>query len=259
VKAVEQPIFEARSLVKKFHGRRGVVEALGGVDLTLRAGSSLGIVGESGAGKSTILNVLLGIERADSGTVKFHGQGLDLNDRIQMRRFRREVQVVFQDPKTSLDPRMRIGPIVAEPLRSLKVEGDQAARVREVLVAVGLDPDVVSRYPHEFSGGQRQRIAIARALASSPRVLIGDEPVSALDVSVRSQILDLFETLKKSLDLTLVLVSHDLAVVGRLCDEIIVLRSGRVEEFGETRSIFVEPKAAYTRRLLDSVPSLPAY
>jgi peptide/nickel transport system ATP-binding protein len=253
---VDQPIFEAKGLVKHFHGRRGVVRALSGVDLTLRPGSSLGIVGESGAGKSTILNILLGIERPNEGTVNYRGSALNLDDRAQMSLFRREVQVVFQDPKTSLDPRMRVGAIVAEPLRSLRIEGDHAARVREVLVAVGLDPNVVTRYPHEFSGGQRQRIAIARALASSPRVLIGDEPVSALDVSVRGQILDLLESLKKRLDLTLILVSHDLAVVGRLCDEIIVLKGGRVEEAGDTRSIFICPQAAYTQQLLDSVPAL---
>ena len=175
-----------------------------------------------------------------------------------MNRFRREVQVVFQDPKTSLNPRMRVASIVAEPLRSLKIEGNHVARVNEVLTAVGLDPDVVSRYPDEFSGGQRQRIAIARAIASSPSVLIGDEPVSALDVSVRMQILDLFASLKKLLNLTLVLVSHDLAIVGRLCDEIIVLKNGKVVEAGDTKSVFTNPSAAYTQKLLDSVPSFRA-
>ncbi|NNG02139.1 MAG: ABC transporter ATP-binding protein [Desulfobacteraceae bacterium] len=251
----EPPIFEVKGLVKRFEGRGNGVKALDGVDLTLRSGTSLGIVGESGAGKSTILNILLGIDRPSTGTVKYHGCGLDIGNREQMTRFRREVQVVFQDPKTSLNPRMRIGSIVAEPLRSLKIEGDHAARVAEVLAAVGLDPEVVSRYPHEFSGGQRQRIAIARAIASSPSVLLGDEPVSALDVSVRVQILDLFESLKKLLNLSLVLVSHDLAIIGRLCDEIIVLKNGRVVEAGDTRSVFTDPAAAYTQRLLDSVPS----
>lgn len=252
---VDQPIFEAKGLIKRFEGRGNGVKALDEVDLKLRSGISLGIVGESGAGKSTILNILLGIERPSTGTVKYRGLDLDLRNRDQMTRFRREVQVVFQDPKTSLNPRMRIGSVVAEPLRSLKIEGNHAVRVSEVLAAVGLDPEVVSRYPHEFSGGQRQRIAIARAIASSPSVLLGDEPVSALDVSVRVQILDLFESLKKLLNLTLVLVSHDLAIVGRLCDEIIVLKNGRVVEAGDTRSIFTDPSTDYTRRLLDSVPS----
>ena len=177
------PIFEAHGIVKVFPGFRRGVRALDNVDVVLHRGRSLGIVGESGAGKSTILNVLLGIEAPSTGTVSFHGETLDTGSRAQMARFRREVQVVFQDPKTSLDPRMRVGAIVAEPLRCLKIPGDHATRIREVLDAVGLDPAVVSRYPNEFSGGQRQRIAIARALAPSPTVLIGDEPVSALDVS----------------------------------------------------------------------------
>jgi peptide/nickel transport system ATP-binding protein len=252
------PIFEAHGIVKVFPGFRRGVRALDNVDVVLHRGRSLGIVGESGAGKSTILNVLLGIEAPSTGTVSFHGETLDTGSRAQMARFRREVQVVFQDPKTSLDPRMRVGAIVAEPLRCLKIPGDHATRIREVLDAVGLDPAVVSRYPNEFSGGQRQRIAIARALAPSPTVLIGDEPVSALDVSVRMQILDLLESLTARFGLTLLLVSHDLAVVGRLCDEILVLQGGRVVEAGTPRDLFSAPRSAYTKRLLDSVPRLPA-
>jgi ABC-type microcin C transport system duplicated ATPase subunit YejF len=251
---VKHPIFETKGLVKTFNKQGSSVDALDGVDLTLRSGVSLGIVGESGAGKSTILDILLGIEEPTQGTVKYHGQKLDITNRKQMNQFRCEVQVVFQDPKTSLNPRMRIGSIVAEPLRSLKIEGDNAKRVSEVLKAVGLDPNVISRYPDEFSGGQRQRIAIARAIASSPSVLIGDEPVSALDVSVRMQILDLFRSLKNLLNLTLILVSHDLAIVGQLCEEIIVLKNGRIIEAGDTRSIFTNPSAGYTKKLLDSVP-----
>lgn len=249
------PIFETKGLVKTFNQHGGSVNALSGIDLTLRPGVSLGIVGESGAGKSTILDILLGIEKPTQGSVKYHGQELDMRNRSQMNQFRREVQVVFQDPKTSLNPRMRIDSIVAEPLRSLKIEGNHANRVSEVLTAVGLDPDVVSRYPDEFSGGQRQRIAIARAIASSPRVLIGDEPVSALDVSVRMQILELFMSLKKLLNLTLILVSHDLAIVGKLCEEIIVLKNGYIVEAGDTRTVFTNPAHAYTNKLLDSVPT----
>ena len=249
------PIFETKDLVKTFNQRGGSLNALDGIDLTLRSGVSLGIVGESGAGKSTILDILLGIEKPTRGTVKYHGQALDFRNKKQMNQFRREVQVVFQDPKTSLNPRMRIGSIVAEPLRSLKIEGNHTSRVNEVLTAVGLDPEVVSRYPEEFSGGQRQRIAIARAIASSPSVLIGDEPVSALDVSVRMQILDLFRSLKDLLNLTLVLVSHDLAIVGQLCEEIIVLKNGQIVEAGDTKTIFTNPSAAYTQELLNSVPT----
>lgn len=252
---VMAPIFETKGLVKTYNQHGGSVNALDGIDLTLRSGVSLGIVGESGAGKSTILDILLGIEKPTRGIVKYHGQEINIRDRKQMNRFRREVQVVFQDPKTSLNPRMRIGSIVAEPLRSLKIEVDHAERIKEVLEAVGLDHGVVSRYPDEFSGGQRQRIAIARAIASSPSVLIGDEPVSALDVSVRKQILDLFRSLKEKLNLTLVLVSHDLAIVGQLCEEIIVLKNGQIVESGDTRSVFTNPAVAYTQKLLDSVPT----
>jgi ABC-type glutathione transport system ATPase component len=253
------PILEATGLVKEFVGRHGRLRALHGIDVALHQGKSLGIVGESGAGKSTILNILLGIEMPSTGSILFRGEALDTRSRRQMARFRREVQVVFQDPKTSLDPRMRVGSIIAEPLRALKIEGDHARHVRTMLAAVGLDPAVVTRYPGEFSGGQRQRIAIARALAPSPRVLLADEPVSALDVTVRVQILDLLDSLKRQRGLTLILVSHDLAVVGRLCDEIIVLKAGRVVESGSTRAIFTSPQSPYTRKLLDSVPSLPAY
>jgi peptide/nickel transport system ATP-binding protein len=165
---------------------------------------------------------------------------------------------VFQDPRSSLDPRMRIGAVVAEPLRSLRVPGDHRARVASVLEAVGLDPDVASRYPAQFSGGQRQRIAIARALAPSPSVLVADEPVSALDVSVRGQVVDLLQRLAVERGLTLVLVSHDIAIVGRLCERTVVLHHGRVVEEGVTATVLADPQEPYTRRLLAAVPQLPA-
>ena len=254
----DAPVFETTDLGKTFPARGGTVRALDTVSMRLLSGRNLGIVGESGAGKSTLLSILLGLERPTSGAVRFHGESLDPDDRPLMARLRREVQVVFQDPRTSLDPRMRVGSIVAEPLRALRVPGDHAVIVASALAGVGLDPDVADRYPREFSGGQRQRIAIARALAPSPRVLVADEPVSALDVTVRAQILELLESLRETLGLTLLLVSHDLAVVGRLCDDILVLRAGRVEENGTAEGIFRAPRSPYTRRLLDSVPTLPA-
>src|SRR5260221_9712776 len=169
---------------------------------------------------------------------------------------RREVQVVFQDPASALDPRMRVDDTILEPLRILRIEGDHRARLHELLDAVGLPRASAKRYPHEFSGGQRQRIAIARALAPRPRVLIGDEPVSALDVSVRAQILNLLEELRTGYDLTLVLVSHDLSVVRHMCDRVLVMCAGEVVEKGETRAIFREPRHPYTRALLDSIPVL---
>lgn len=235
----------------------GTTRALDGVDLRVEAGRSIGIVGESGSGKSTLLRLLLGLDSPTTGTVTYREQPLDRRDRALLRRLRSDVQIVFQDPRSSLDPRMRVGAIVAEPLRSLRVPGDHRARVTEVLAAVGLDPEMAGRYPAQFSGGQRQRIAIARALAPSPSVLVADEPVSALDVSVRAQVVDLLRTLSVEQGLTLVLVSHDIGIVGQLCTGTVVLHHGRVVEQGPTARVLSAPAEPYTRRLLGAVPRLP--
>ncbi|QGQ18429.1 ATP-binding cassette domain-containing protein [Cellulomonas sp. JZ18] len=248
------PLLELTGVTRTF-GR--TTQALRGVDLRVEAGRGVGIVGESGAGKSTLLRLLLALDSPTSGTVTYRGEPLDRRDRAAVRRFRRDVQVVFQDPRSSLDPRQRVGSIVAEPLRSLRVEGDHRARVREVLASVGLDADVVDRYPAQFSGGQRQRIAIARALAPRPSVLVADEPVSALDVSVRRQVVDLLARLRDEHGLTLVLVSHDIAIVGQLCERTVVLHDGVVVEEGATREVLTTPREPYTRRLLAAVPRLP--
>lgn len=247
------PVLEAADLTRTF----GATRALDGVGVRVEAGRSVGIVGESGSGKSTLLRLLLGLDSPTSGTVRYRGEVLDRRDRTLLRRLRADVQPVFQDPRSSLDPRMRVGAVVAEPLRSLRVPGDHRARVEAVLASVGLDPDVASRYPAQFSGGQRQRIAIARALAPSPSVLVADEPVSALDVSVRGQVVGLLQALAAEQGLTLVLVSHDIAVVGRLCERTVVLHRGRVVEEGTTASVLADPREAYTRRLLAAVPRLP--
>ena len=232
--------------------------ALDGVDVAIRPGVSLGIVGESGAGKTTLLRLLLGVDRPSRGEVEFAGQPLHRADR---REFRRQVQVVFQDPRSSLNPRMRVEAIVGEPLRSLRIGAsreERAERVAEVLTAVGLRPEDGRRYPHEFSGGQRQRIAIARALAPKPRLLLADEPVSALDVSVRLAVVELLRELVDRLGLTLVLVSHDLAIVSQLCPEVMVMRHGRVVESGPTGGVLADPADDYTRELLAAIPQLPA-
>ncbi len=226
-------------------GPRRTVTAVDDVSLVLNREETLGIVGESGSGKTTLIKLLLGLERPDTGRVTYTGQSL-----------RREVQVVFQDPASALDPRMRVDDIILEPLRVLRIAGDHAARLRELLEAVGLPRASARRYPHEFSGGQRQRIAIARALAPRPRVLIGDEPVSALDVSVRAQILNLLEDLRVGYQLTLVLVAHDLSVVRHMTDRVLVMRQGTIVEEGPTRDVFKAPQHAYTRLLLDSIPRL---
>ena len=249
---VAEPLFRVEHVSRRFllprtrlFGPRRSITAVDDVSLELRREETLGIVGESGSGKTTLVKLLLGLERPDDGRVTYTGQSL-----------RREVQVVFQDPASALDPRMRVDDIILEPLRVLGIAGDHTARMRELLDAVGLPRASAKRYPHEFSGGQRQRIAIARALAPRPRVLIGDEPVSALDVSVRAQILNLLEDLRVGFQLTLVLVSHDLSVVRHMTDRVLVMRQGKIVEEGPTRDVFKAPRHAYTRLLLESIPRL---
>ena len=229
-------------------GPRAVRTALGGVDLTLDDGGSLGIVGESGSGKSTLVRILLGLDRASAGTVHYRDREIAPGRPRELRWFRREAQVVLQDPLSSLDPRMTVASIVREPLVCLDVPGDHDARIAEVLEAVGLDPAWRRRYPHEFSGGQQQRIAIARAIAPRPTLLVGDEPVSALDVSVRVQILDLLRRLADEYRFSLILVSHDLGVVRYLCDDVLVLRDGARGRAGPDRAgASSSPEHTYTQ------------
>ncbi|WP_329064742.1 ABC transporter ATP-binding protein [Streptomyces sp. NBC_01429] len=252
---------------------RGAPPVLHGVSLGITAGRSVGLVGESGAGKTTLLRLLLGLTRPTSGRILFEGGELRPRDREQMRRFRRGVQSVFQDPYSSLDPRQRVGRIVSEPLRSLGPAAEPGVRgygvlgrgarrddprVGAALEAVGLPADAAERYPHEFSGGQRQRVAIARATVCDPRVLLADEPVSALDVTTRVRIVDLLLELKETRGLTIAMVSHDLSVVAALCEWTAVLEYGRVVEQGDTASVLGSPSHPYTRRLIASVPRLPA-
>ncbi|MGW4031575.1 ABC transporter ATP-binding protein [Streptomyces sp. NPDC004838] len=229
------------------------------ITLTVESGRSLALVGESGAGKTTLLRMLLGLARPTSGTVRFDSRELRLRDRELMRRFRRSVQCVFQDPYSSLDPRRRVGSIVSEPLRSLGIATRHTAapKVADALERVGLPADAAERYPHEFSGGQRQRIAIARATVCDPRVLLADEPVSALDVTTRVTVVDLLNELKREQGLTLVMVSHDLSVVASLCERTAVLERGRIVEDGDTAQVLGAPAHPYTARLVESVPRLP--
>jgi ABC-type glutathione transport system ATPase component len=251
------PVLELSDVSVRYRGTAD--DVVRDVSLAVEEGRSLALVGESGAGKTTLLRLLLGLHRPTAGTVRYDGADLAPRDRALMRRFRRDVQCVFQDPYSSLDPRRRIGAIVAEPLRSLGLESRAGAapRVAAALEGVGLPADAAGRYPHEFSGGQRQRIAIARATVCGPRVLLADEPVSALDVTTRVKVVDLLAELKRERGLTLVMVSHDLSVVASLCEDTAVLERGRVVERGDTAQVLGSPAHAYTRRLVDSVPRLP--
>ena len=235
--------------------QRRVVAAVRNVDLEIRAGETLGLVGESGSGKSTFARCLVRLVEADSGEIWFAGQNLVPLPARAMRPLRPRIQMIFQDPYASLNPRRKVGRIVAEgPMAQGMRAREAMRRARELLTLVGLDAAVADRYPHEFSGGQRQRIGIARALALEPDVLVADEPVSALDVSVQAQILELLAELKRRLDLALVFITHDLRVAAQVCDTIAVMRLGEIVEIGPKAEVFRAPRHEYTRALLDAIP-----
>jgi len=235
-----------------------VVQALDDVSFTLHAGRSLGIVGESGSGKSTLARLVMALEAPTAGRVLLDGQDLNTLSAAQLRRARSQVQMVFQDPYGSLDPRRTVGQTVAEPLAVLHgaARSEQRTRAGEALEAVGLRAADLAKYPHEFSGGQRQRIAIARALITRPKLIVADEPVSALDVSVQAQVLNLMQDLQDEFGVTYLFISHDLSVVDLVCDEVVVLQAGRIVEQGPPQRLFQRPEHPYTQRLLAAVPGL---
>ncbi|MEQ4721591.1 ATP-binding cassette domain-containing protein [Nonomuraea sp. B19D2] len=255
------PLIDAQHLSRVYHRPRtsltkpgAAVQALKDVSLAVGRGERYGIVGESGSGKSTLLRLLCGLDQPTSGSIRFEGQEITGRPERRLRFLRENLQIVFQDPMSSLDPRMRVRDLVAEPLVALGLPvGD---RVTELLEEVGLPASAAERYPHQFSGGQRQRIAIARALAPRPKVLVADEPVSALDVSVRGQILNLLADLVDELGLTLVFVSHDLSVVRHVCETVAVMSRGEIVESGPVDEVWAAPAHPYTRTLLQAVPTL---
>jgi peptide/nickel transport system ATP-binding protein/oligopeptide transport system ATP-binding protein len=256
-------LLEVEDIKKHFVAGRSVfgrptahVRAVDGVSFSVERGKTLGLVGESGCGKSTVSRLVLRLIEPDSGRIRFEGRDLLAFDASELRAFRREAQIIFQDPYASLNPRMTVSQILTEPLalHDLIPPPRRRERVEELLRLVGLEPRFARRYPHEFSGGQRQRIAIARALAVEPKLIICDEPVSALDVSIRSQILNLLHDLQDRLGLAYIFVSHDLAVVKHIADRVAVMNLGEIVETAETQTLFAAPRHPYSRALLSAIP-----
>jgi oligopeptide transport system ATP-binding protein len=258
-------VLEVKDLVKYFPILRGIVfkkkigdvKAVDGVSLQLRRGETLGVVGESGCGKSTLAKLLVGLEQPTSGEITVRGEQISALRGKALTRARRNIQMVFQDPYTSLNPRMTVGDIVGEPFAihpDVAPARDRRRRVQELLDLVGLNPDHINRYPHQFSGGQRQRIGIARALALKPEILICDEPVSALDVSIQAQVVNLLENLQDELGLSYIFIAHDLSVVRHISDRVAVMYLGKVVEIGNDLDIYDHPTHPYTQALLSAVP-----
>ncbi|MFI6021510.1 ABC transporter ATP-binding protein [Streptomyces sp. NPDC051287] len=259
------PILEVSGLVKHYPLTQGIlikkqigaVKAVDGVDFVLGRGETLGIVGESGCGKSTVAKMLVNLERPTAGSIKYKGEDITRLSGRALKAVRRNIQMVFQDPYTSLNPRMTVGDIIGEPYEihpEAAPKGDRRKRVRELLDVVGLNPEYINRYPHQFSGGQRQRIGIARGLALRPEVIVADEPVSALDVSVQAQVINLLDRLQNDFDLSYVFIAHDLSIVRHISDRVGVMYLGRIVEIGRDEEIYEHPTHPYTQALLSAVP-----
>lgn len=252
------PLLTVHDVHVRFGSSRHPVRAVNGVSFDVQPGESVGLVGESGCGKTTLGRAIMRLTEFQSGTICFHGQDIAALRGAALKQYRKQVQMVFQDPYGSLNARLSVGQAIEEVLQvhGLKDRDARRAKAHHLFKAVGLDPAYLNRYPHEFSGGQRQRIGIARALAVDPRLLIADEPVSALDVSVQVQILNLLKDIQQSMQLALLFVAHDLAVVRYVCDRILVMNQGNVVESGTPQDLFTNPQHPYTRTLLAAVPDV---
>lgn len=258
------PLLQVQQLRKTYRsaggllgGRDEIVTAVDDVSFTINAGETLGLVGESGSGKSTTGRLLLQLETPDSGEILWRGEPLHGLSSRQLKPYRQNMQIIFQDPYSALNPRMTVGDFVAEPLlvhRRFNRKNERRERVAELFRLVGLSPDFMQRYPHEFSGGQRQRICIARALALEPQFIVADEPITALDVSIQAQIVNLFQDLQQQLGITWLFIAHDLAMVRYLCHRVAVMLHGRIVETGPTEALFTHPQHPYTRALLSAIP-----
>ena len=260
-----EPLLQVRDLVKHFPLTEGVVfkktvghvQAVDGVSFDLNRGETLGLVGESGCGKSTLAKLLMRLEEPTSGQALFKGEDIFTMDRKRLRQLRRDIQIVLQDPYSSLNPRMTVGDIVGEPFEihpDVAPKGSRRQKVQELLEVVGLDPDHLSRYPHQFSGGQRQRIGIARGLALRPEIIVCDEPVSALDVSVQAQVVNLLESLQDEFGLTYLFIAHDLSVVRHVSDRVAVMYLGKIMELASSLALYKNPVHPYTDGLLSAIP-----
>jgi oligopeptide transport system ATP-binding protein len=260
-----EPILEVSGLFKHYPLTRGIVfkkhvgavKAVDGVDFALGRGETLGIVGESGCGKSTVAKMLVNLERPTAGQIRYKGEDITRLSGKALRAVRRNIQMVFQDPYTSLNPRMTVGDIIGEPYEihpETAPKGDRRAKVQELLDVVGLNPEYINRYPHQFSGGQRQRIGIARGLALRPEVIVADEPVSALDVSVQAQVVNLLDRLQSEFELSYLFIAHDLSIVRHISDRVGVMYLGRIVEIGGQQEIYDHPTHPYTQALLSAVP-----
>jgi oligopeptide transport system ATP-binding protein len=262
---VTEAILQVENVVKHYPITRGIVfqktighvRAVDGVSLELKAGETLGVVGESGCGKSTLARVLMNLEKPTAGSVRYRGKDIFGLRGAELRQMRRQIQLVMQDPYTSLDPRMTVGDLVGEPFQihtEVAPKGERRKKVQELLEVVGLNPEHINRYPHQFSGGQRQRIGIARALALRPEIIVCDEPVSALDVSIQAQVMNLLGRLQRELGLSYIFIAHDLSVVRHLSDRVAVMYLGKIVETGTDEQIYERPTHPYTQALLSAVP-----